>query len=300
MRDSRRLVWGFPVAGALLGLSCAAQEPREAEDAGPTVASSAAGASAMNFAYTLGSQQEYPLPEPWRAEFALTLWAPGISGDAGVRGLTAQIDADFVDVIEKSDSALAFTGRLEFGKGRWGGFIEGVYANLGAEDQSGPLGITDVDVSFEQFVLDFGAMYRVADWKPLGREVTDARRNTVDLYAGGRATYVDAELSPALLPARDRDETWIDPIIGARFVAPFGRAWRLSLSADVGGFGLESDFTWAASGAIGYDFELTGCQLTVYGGYRAIGWDFSEGSGADEFTWDVIEHGPFLGVTLWY
>ena len=37
---------------------------------------------------------------------------------------------------------------------------------------------------------------------------------------------------------------------------------------------------------------------TVYGGYRAIGWDFSEGSPGSEFRWEVIEHGPILGFSL--
>lgn len=40
-----------------------------------------------------------------------------------------------------------------------------MYANLGAEDQSGPGGATQIDVSNELGVVDFGVMYRLIDRK---------------------------------------------------------------------------------------------------------------------------------------
>ena len=69
-------------------------------------------------------------------------------------------------------------------------------------------------------------------------------------------------------------------------------------NGDIGGFGVGSDFTWSATIVIGYDFLLFEHPALVYLGYRAIGQDFTEGSGSDRFTWDVIQHGPILGFSL--
>ena len=51
---------------------------------------------------------------------------------------------------------------------------------------------------------------------------------------------------------------------------------------------------------IGYDFLLFDNPASVYLVYRAIGWDFTEGSGSERFTWDVVMHGPILGFSLMF
>ena len=52
------------------------------------------------------------------------------------------------------------------------------------------------------------------------------------------------------------------------------------------------------TGVIGYDFLLFDHPASVFVGYRAIGTDFTEGSGSDQITWDVVMHGPILGFSL--
>jgi len=72
----------------------------------------------------------------------------------------------------------------------------------------------------------------------------------------------------------------------------------MEMWGDVGGFGAASDMTWSATAVLGYDVTVIGLPMTIYGGYRAIGWDCSNGSGADPFDWDVILHGPTLGLSI--
>ncbi len=234
----------------------------------------------------------------WRVNFNTWIWLAGVDGTVGARGLTVDVSASFGDILDASDSILAFSGRLEVAKGRWGGFIDGMYMNLGVDDVTGPLGFADIDVTFEMILIDFGATYRIGEWTPNGEAARNSRDITLDLYAGGRYTSLEIELDPAHLAARSRDLDWLDPIVGGKLVLPINEKWHLATNGDIGGFGVESDFTWSVTGVIGYDFRLFDHPAAVYLGYRAIGWDFTEGSGSERFTWDLVQHGPILGFSL--
>ncbi|MBN8644309.1 MAG: hypothetical protein J0L61_03600 [Planctomycetes bacterium] len=234
----------------------------------------------------------------WRFEFTTWIWLVGMTGDVGVRGRAADVDANFGDILEASDSIFAFSGRLEVGKGRWGAFVDGMYSDLGAEDQSGPVGFTDIDVTMETILIDFGATYRLGEWKPTGNAAGNSRPTSLDLYAGARYTDLDVELDPRVLATRSKSVSWFDPIVGAKLVLPLSEGWHFALNGDVGGFGAGSDFTWSATGVFGYDFHIGQSRACVFAGYRAIGQDYSEGSGNEEFTWDVVQHGPLIGLSL--
>ena len=246
-----------------------------------------------------------PAPDPAakdsdgpRFELTIWMWTLGLDGDVGLGPLNVSVSESFVDIVDASDSLAAFSGRFEFGVGRFGAYVDGMYADITAEDQSGPGGLGSVDVEFEQTILDFGAMYRVGIWEPSGEAAKNSRDMTLDLYGGGRYSSLDVELRPANLAARSDRKDWVDPILGAKFVAPFTENWHIAVNADIGGFGVESDITWSATAVFGYGFHLWDCPACVLFGYRAMAWDFSEGSGPTQFTWDVVEHGPILGFSL--
>ena len=50
-------------------------------------------------------------------------------------------------------------------------------------------------------------------------------------------------------------ETWVDPIIIGRVKFPAGKKWLFQLRADVGGFGIGSDFAWQAHGMLVIVFQ---------------------------------------------
>lgn len=225
------------------------------------------------------------------------IWLVGFSGDVGARGVTSEVDASFGDVLDASDSLFAFAGRLELGYGKIAGFVDGMYSDLGADDQTGPGGVADIDVELQQGLLDFGLMYRVIDVEPSGDGAAHPRNLTVDLYAGGRYNAIELTVDPPAAGSRSRSKSWVDPIVGAKLVLPVAERWRFELNGDVGGFGLESDLTWSATAVVGLDFDLFGLPATVLAGYRAIGWDYTE-DGGNEFIYDVIQHGPLLGLSV--
>jgi hypothetical protein len=252
----------------------------------------------MNFGQRRDEPSLAAVSDGWRGEFIGWLWVVGMDGDIGVRGQSAEVDASFSDILDESDSILALQGRIEVGKGRWGVFIDGMYSSLGADDQTGPGGLADVDVTFDTILIDFGLTYRLAEWEPEGGAAANRRDISIDLYGGGRYTDLEMELDPALLPASTQGKDWIDPIVGAKLVLPIAEDWHLMTWGDIGGFGVESDFTWSATGVIGYDFTMFDLSASLYAGYRALGQDYSEGSGSNEFVWDMVQHGPIVGLSI--
>jgi hypothetical protein len=235
---------------------------------------------------------------PWRVDFNAWIWALAIDGDVGVGNRIAEVNASFTDIIDDSDSLFSFSGRLEVGYEKFAVFVDGFYADIGVENASGPLGVSDIDVALEQIIVDFGAMYRIGDWEPTGAAVANAQNITLDLYAGGRYIDVELELDPAFLPSRSADRQWVDPIVGAKLNYPISEKWLFNINGDIGGFGVESDFTWSTTAVFGYNFDLFSTPATVLFGYRAYGWDYADGAGLDRFVWDVTQHGPILGLSL--
>jgi hypothetical protein len=242
--------------------------------------------------------------EPWRVELTAYLWALGLSGDVGVRNQTATVNATFVDVVKESDSVLAFAGRLEAGHGRWGGFIDAGYSQVGIDGATGPGGVADIDIEYAQTIIDIGITYRLCGWGNARKEESTAdasgraRATTLDLYAGGRLTNIDLTITPALAAERSGSESWLDPIVGLKLAAPLSDSWHIAANADIGGFGAASDLTWSGTLVAAYDFQLAGHPASLYAGYRAVGWDYTTSSGANKFTWNVVEHGITFGFTV--
>jgi hypothetical protein len=59
-----------------------------------------------------------------------------------------------------------------------------------------------------------------------------------------------------------------------------------------------SDFTWNTQALLGRRFLLFGADATAWGGYRALGQDYDDHSGDREFTWDMVLHGPIIGMSV--
>ena len=66
-----------------------------------------------------------PVDDPWEVTLSMPLWASGVDGTVGVHGYTTGTSASFADIIRNLDMVAAAT--LEVKKGRWGGWIDGIY-----------------------------------------------------------------------------------------------------------------------------------------------------------------------------
>lgn len=231
------------------------------------------------------------------ATLSFILWAPAISGDVTVGGTTVGIESSFIDTLKEADTVFGLDGRLDVGTRRFGGFVEGVYTDLGFDDRDSQAG--KVSVSSEMAFVDFGLRYRVLERElSAGEGEARPRRFGLDVYGGGRYAYLGIDFDFDAGTDVSKNEDWVDPIVGARGAIDLSERWRLTAGGDVGGFGAGSDFTWSAVATLDYRFEIGRTDAALTLGYKAIGEDYSNGSGSEEFVWDVVLHGPIIAFTI--
>ena len=76
-----------------------------------------------------------------------------------------------------------------------------------------------------------------------------------------------------------------------------GSSWPCAAAtagAGSGGFGAGSQFTWQAVGLVGYKFHIGTVATTLFAGYRALSQDFQ----SSDFEWDMVVHGPLIGINF--
>jgi hypothetical protein len=228
-------------------------------------------------------------PTAWRVTAIPYLWAAGLYGDVTVRGVDAHLDASFLDLVDHTDTLVGLEGHLEVARGPLGVYGDFFYVRTKVEDA----GVTGLDVTTKMWFIEFGAQYRVFD------TTTDRVPGlTFDVYAGGRYTNLELDLDPVAGPSLNQQVDWIDPLVGARLGVHFSEHVFVLLAGDVGGFGVGSDVAWSVMGLLGYRWEGAGLEWAVLAGYKALGQDYTTGSGLNRFRWDVTMHGPILGLSI--
>ena len=118
----------------------------------------------------------------------------------------------------------------------------------------------------------------------LARAVGRIRGNTAE-----RAERIERRLKQDLNKRVASLDDWIDPFIGLRGKYHFNEKYYLTARADIGGFGVGSDFSWQANGGIGCNLSPT---LFLEVTYRALGMDYNK----DGFVYDMVAHGPEISL----
>jgi len=118
-------------------------------------------------------------------------------------------------------------------------------------------------------------------------------RSRIDRIKKRIANEVSDKLKSELDNSFSLDEDWWDPYVGLRARFNLSKAFYLTAKADIGGFGIGSDLTWQASGALG-------CQVTrnlhAELGYRYLYTDYNK----DGFLYEVSQSGVEItaGITF--
>jgi opacity protein-like surface antigen len=244
------------------------------------------------------------------------IWMTGLVGDAGARGLVFDVDESFGDVLESSDTLFGLMGAIDLRIGRFVAEVNGTYATAEfsegrdifvVDPTQGTLAI-DADGTVDTEMAWLEAM---AGWRFVEERFGEADANIFSLDAFGGLRYTDLQLDQTLTAAGtltlpdgtvltgggqrsvNGGQNWLEPYVGARFGFQLGDRWEIMLRGDVGGFGIDdSDFSWQVFAGVGYSWQFEGWRLSLFGGYRALGQDYSDGA----FTWDMVAHGPMLGA----
>ena len=92
---------------------------------------------------------------------------------------------------------------------------------------------------------------------------------------------------------------WVDPLVGGRVRLEVAPGHELFVRGDVGGFGASSKFSWQTVGGYSFDYAVQG-GITYSGliGYKALYVDYAQGSGRRRYEFDMLQHGPVVGVSM--
>jgi hypothetical protein len=160
------------------------------------------------------------------------------------------------------------------------------YASL-SQDASTKNQVLNGTANLKQFWWELEGLYRLNSWLEAG---IGARINNIKVgldinttIAGGNPHYSD-----------NKSNTWVDPLIVTRLRTWVSSRWLLSLRADIGGFGVGSQFAWQLQPDIFYKASKL---LQIGVGYRVISMDYNNKKGGeDQFLYDMDEYGPQLRI----
>jgi hypothetical protein len=211
------------------------------------------------------------------------LMFPVMDGTIGLGNLPdADIHASTSDIF----SNLKFGAMLYFeaANDHWALTSDIIYMDLG-QDIEGKRGIISGEAGAQQFLWELAGLRKLKKWLDagIGFRVINIK-SSLDMT-------VDATVPGGGGPrSKTIAETWFDPVIIGRAKFP-AKKWLFQLRADLGGFGIGSDFTWQAQLDVSYRFsKLFHLDL----GYRFIGIDYEKGTGSERFLYDVDTYGPAL------
>ncbi len=237
---------------------------------------------------------------PWGFNLSTYLWMPGVTGDFSAGSHNRSIDANFIDIVDKSSRVpLGFMGRAEVHCERFGFYLDGNYMNLDFKPVLGNIGS---GLSSELGVMDYGLTYRI--FGPTAAEMQNWRDkkspNRLDVYVGGRTLWLDNSASISgpfglVSPGFSSSKSFTSPVIGGRFAVDFTANWFAMADANFGGFGVQNvAFTGSILGALGYKTSFFGVPASVEAGYKALRYNVGQGGLVSA---NATLNGPFIGLT---
>lgn len=219
--------------------------------------------------------------QAWQHSLFIYGMGAAIEGTAQIGNVKVDVEVSTSDVFDALEFGAMAAYRAD--NGTWSFTGDATFMGLGGWDRTDG-GRVKVEMDVDQLTL----------MGTFGRRWTDHLEFLfglayVDLSADLNVTGELVNL------AAGRDADWIDPTLGLQYNRPFAENWRFNVRADIGGFGIGSDFMyhllasarWQASDAVG-----------VFFGYRLISFDYEDGAGRNYQRYDLTEQGPLVGVSV--
>jgi hypothetical protein len=255
----------------------------------------------------------------WHFQFTPYAWAPWVQGDATIRGRNFHVSQTPIQVLESLD--FAFMGYMQARRGAITLFSDVIYADNSntagfsrsgnvSEHVGGTIGGV-ISANYRFWIAELGGMYETNRYRLApGPGEADT---LLELLGGIRYWHQDLSVSASLagtanvdglivegteVIARSGSVDWVDPFIGARMTYEHSPTDTFSLRADIGGFGVGSQFSWHVLATYqGYLGSHSGIDFDGYLGYKALSVDYDQGNGINRYEFDVIQHGPVVGIT---
>jgi hypothetical protein len=255
-----------------------------------------------------------PLPSPWSFRFIPYGWFTALDGTQTVRGRSVKVNASFADIVEKSDTIAALMGDFEVRNGPFAALANLAWSKIGfsgsqvrtrspAPGIAGTVGAS-LGLDIEMAILEAGAAYEFARVGPVAFDVLAGLRYwyqkaDLSLDVAGTADLGDLTVFGGRALARSGTVDWVDPLVGARLRYTLAPGHELLLRGDIGGFDVGSRFSWQVIGGYGFDFATyNGITFAGVIGYRALYADYTQGTGRRRYEFDIVQHGPVIGLSI--
>jgi len=219
-------------------------------------------------------------------------WFTGIEGTMTIEGQLRGIDASTADVWDNSNAGGSF--RCETWKGGNGFYLDLFYVNLTGEygdDENRFIPASSI------FFVDLAYNHELGStpvfFDQQSRDNKEIRYLSFGVLVGGRYFHLKNSLEQSDGENLEQTGQFIDPIVGGYLHYRMARALTVAAAADIGGFGIGSDFTWNAWTR--FDFRLTD-WLWMNAMYRAFDIRYEEGSGDNKIGLNARIAGPAVGA----
>jgi hypothetical protein len=224
-----------------------------------------------------------PAQGSWIFEFTPYVWGAAMNGTVAAGELPAtSVDMSFSDIMDHLDAGLM--GAFEARKGRWGILLDAVYMKL---EDSATTSNLSAQVEITQTTYAVALAHRMGEG-----------RSPLDVVGGVRYLEIEADaridgslFGQAGSVGRSAKKSWADPYVGFRFQHPLAERWTFVGYADIGGFGVGSDFTWQT--LVGMNYEISRA-IAGKAGYRYISVDYDK----DGFAYDMAYDGLYIGLGI--
>jgi hypothetical protein len=219
----------------------------------------------------------------WTYDWAPYYWSASLSGNIAIDGQDVDIEGGSGDGSSGETSLYGYLGHFEAHHGPWSFVFAPIFIKydvVGSQPPANDAAVTIKAQVHEAFV----AREFAAGWEWMAGARYQLLETELDLSSGG-----------VPLSSHASSRNWTDPIVGLRYHTALGGDWSLHARADIGGFGVGSDFAWNASVISQYQFtKLFGMTL----GYRALSIDFEDQGPSGRIAYDLAMYGPILGISL--
>jgi hypothetical protein len=211
-----------------------------------------------------------PLASAQEWDWSLTpyVWATSIQGDARVGPVTANLDADFGDILDVMDGAALV--HVEAQKGDKGYFGDLVY--LATEMDHGT-----TRAELDTTIIELGYLLR---------------SSRIGLEFGIRYWDFDLEIDPANIATQQGESDWVDGFVGFRSVRELSDKWNLTTRVNIGAGG--TDFSYGVGVIFGREMT-SGSQFVA--GLKLLDVDYDDTNANGRlFALDTM----FVGATIGY
>ncbi|HEX8814499.1 MAG TPA: hypothetical protein VF753_03275 [Terriglobales bacterium] len=214
----------------------------------------------------------------------LYLWFSGLHGNVGALGYTAPVSLSVSDIL--SNLNIGMMSALDVRRKRIGLLTDLVFISLTADQKTTPVGslYSGFTANSKTFFLDTEGYVRLLDGQISIDALAGARtwrlNNSIDLLSGGNTAATAGQT-----------QSWVDPVLGARFRLNFLKGWFATLKGDAGGFGVGSQVTWQIVTLAGKE---VGDRYSMMAGYRYLDVDYQSGGFLD----NTHMSGPIVGFNI--